>query len=41
MTAYYCPRCGSQDLEVLGHLRRTIYRCRDCGHQFTHHRKDV
>lgn len=39
--AYYCPRCGSDDLEALGALRGIVYRCRRCGHTFTTHRKDV
>lgn len=32
--AYYCPRCRSDDLEPLGTLRGTVYRCRRCGHTF-------
>ena len=33
-SAYLCPRCGSDDLEALGVLRATVYRCRRCGHTF-------
>ena len=33
--AYRCPRCGSDDLSVLGALRGTVYQCRRCRHTFT------
>lgn len=32
--AYSCPRCGSADLEVIGVLRGTVYKCRACGFTF-------